>query len=75
MNRFGVGSMNGRIVIQPSLLFGSTSYPLQPNDALLLAAWIVAIAQPEADQDFGEMLIEIIGGELPEKGTCHDSKS
>jgi hypothetical protein len=51
LNRFAVSAQNGRVVI---VLFPWV--PLSPDDALLLAAWLVAIAEPTASQPFAAVL-------------------
>lgn len=50
MNKFMVGARgNGIIISLPP------RGPITPNDALLLAAWLVLIAEPDADNTFTEV--------------------
>ena len=50
MNKFLVGtSVPGRIVIQ------CPPHTLTPDDALLLAAWLVALAEPQAAVKFHDV--------------------
>jgi hypothetical protein len=56
-NRFMVGLTGSRKVrIHAS---GALPYGISPDDALLLAAWLVAIAQPFSDLHFDDILGEV----------------
>ena len=50
MNKFLVGAHGQRIVIQ------RMPETLTPDDALLLAAWLVALAEPQATVTFHSVL-------------------
>jgi hypothetical protein len=49
-NKFGVGGFDHKIVVTLRL------HPLLPDEALNLAAWLVALAEPDATNTFAEVL-------------------
>jgi hypothetical protein len=54
LNKFGVGGAAGGFVItRPAFL------PMSADDALLLAAYLVAIAEPQATHTFAEVLAAV----------------
>lgn len=56
MNKFVVGARGDRIVI---LNFPPS--PMTAEDALLLAAWLVSIADPHSHNDFADVLAAVQG--------------
>lgn len=58
-NKFGVGGINGKVVFSEPLLMRA-GYPLSADDALLFAAWIVAVAESDASHLFEEVYQAVI---------------
>jgi hypothetical protein len=56
-NMFLVGSMGDKIVIQIP-----PNRPLSKDEALNLAAWLVALASTNLEEDFEPILITLYGG-------------
>lgn len=60
-NKFLVSSCAGRFQYQQSVRTGCldatfTSAPISADDALIFAAWLVALAEPNASHTFAEVL-------------------
>jgi hypothetical protein len=57
-NKFLVGALGDKIIIQGG---GKVLAPLSKEDALLLAAWLVALAALNPAKDFQPILDAVLG--------------